>query len=176
MSALPTPVPLQPLLEFAGFCLSHGIWTVASRGDLAPLLLIESEEGRAMVRIPGGPSASAVALARGNADSLARHLRNTGVVFDGWVRDQEDAVDVVVVEVCAPGLPEPVTVVQRYRAAEGLQRPFAILGRPLFPQLLAEAFEERAQGFVDRGIAQHPAAGKLWRTHWVADDALRKTA
>lgn len=175
MSSPLNPVPLQPLLEFAGFCLSHGIWTVASRGELPPLLLIESEEGRAMVRIPGGSSAASVALARGNADSLAPHLRNTGVVFDGWVRDQEDAVDVVVVEVCGLGLPEPVTVVQRYRPADGPSSPFAILGRPLFPQVLAEAFEQRAQGFVDQGIAQHPAAGKLWRTHFVAD-TLRQTA
>lgn len=174
MSTPLPPVPLQPLLEFAGFCLSHGIWTVASRGALPPLLLIESEEGRAMVRIPAGASDAAVALARGNADSLARHLSNTGVVFDGWVRDQGDAVDVVVAEVCALGWPEPITVLQRYRVADR-STPFAILGRPLFPQVLAEAFEHRAQGFVDRGIAQHPAAGKLWRTHWVAD-ALRRTA
>lgn len=168
-------VPLQSTLEFAGFCLSHGIWTVAGGTALPPLLLIESDEGRAVVRIPGASFEAAVAVARGNADSLASHLTNACVVYDGWVRDQGDAVDVVVVEASLPGLARPITVVQRYVPAGDDGGGFAILGRPLFPHPLDRGAEVQAQGFLDRGIAQHPSAAQLWSSRWVPDQ-IKKSA
>lgn len=172
----PRPVDARALLELAGFALCHGIWTVSDGAALPPAVLVDGPEGRMVARMPADNHGDALLLARGNVESLRGGLARSAVVYDGYVRDRGEPVDCVVVEARIGGQPEVVTVIQRYRPADDPEG-FAILGRPMFGGPADEALRARAEGFLDRGIGQHPAAIELWSERWSPDGVdLRRSA
>lgn len=174
--AAPRPVDTRALLELVGFALCHGIWTVSDGSPLPPAVLVDGPEGRMVARMPADSQGDALLLARGNVESLRDGLARSAVVYDGYVRDGGDPVDAVVVEGRIGGHPEVITVVLRYRAADD-PAGFAILGRPMFGGPVPAEIRRRAEGFLDRGIGQHPAAAELWSQSWRPDGVdLRRTA
>ena len=172
----PSLVDARALLELAGFALCHGVWTLRDGAPLPPTLLMEGAHGRALAQVPAESHGDALIIGRGNIESLGTGLRRSAIVYDGYVREGGEPVDCVIVEARVGGHPEVVTVVQRYRPADHPEG-FAILGRPLFGGRLAEDQRVRAEGFIDRGIGQHPAAVELWSGSWLPDAVdLRRSA
>ena len=171
------PSSLKAILEFAGFGLCHGLWTVHDGEDLPPVILVESDAGRAVTRFPSASSADSLTLARGNASSLSAAMLRTAALYDGMIRRANEELDAIVIELFQRGVTDPITLVQAYRPAHD-GAGFRILGRPRVVEPRHDLVGARTAGFVDRGIAQHPAAEDLWARYWSPDPAedLRESA
>ena len=75
-------------------------------------------------------------------------------------------VDVFVVDFWAKGMGSPVTILQRFEPFEKKQH-FKIIGDPQV--VIDGAIQDSNQvGFmvsrIQKGVAQHPKAGALWKT------------
>jgi hypothetical protein len=175
---MPTNIP-KSATGLAGFTLAHAVWSVSDTTPselLCPLAFIDGPDGRALTRFE---AASQEAAIRGGKDAMAE-LTRRGVAWafarEGLWRASKNAagVDAIVVDAWAPGLSQPVSVVQTFQRASAGQgfrvgSTMLVVNGALAPEPLATETIAEIRAAVD----SHTAARDLWPQWQSAPDRER---
>lgn len=120
----PQPSSSAPAEALASFALAHAVHSIVPEGGpLVPFCLVETADGRSLVRFVGDLE-EGVAMAR-------EHVRTSGalraaVAWDGYLRTGTSREDALFVEASEAGGPS-VVLAQRYRPEPGAT---AAVGEP----------------------------------------------
>lgn len=164
---MPHAIP-RKVTDLAGFTLAHAVWNVSDTTPdelLCPLAFIEGPGGRTLTRY----EADTQEVAIGTGKQAMADLTTKGIAWafarEGTWRTPENSVglDAIVVDAWAPGLSQPLSIVQLFQRASTVQgfrlgSAFLVVDGAPAEEPLATTTFVRIRAAVDA----HPAVKDLW--------------
>lgn len=157
-------------LEYAGFVLVHAAALADSNrhGELVcPFAVISNEQGRRVAYFEAESQQEALARGWDSLDASRARQEAWGFAREGFYKENNALVDVLLVSSWTAGLTDPISVMQRF--ARGSEQELSLFGPtellvdgPSGP-VLETHWDQTA---LDRGIASHPRAASwsIWRS------------
>ena len=159
------------VMEMAGYCAAHSIWSVSDGETLVPLLgFVAADDSRSMERLAMGPIAALVQGERKLA-SLDDSQLGAVMIQDGRMRLGSDGTgektDCLILDVRFANAPQcKLQYVLPYRSGRH-KRGFA-LQQPLLSE--CQGFDgeqlEILGEFFFKGLAAHAQGSALWQRHY----------
>ena len=166
------PVP-QNALEVAGFVLAHAAWSVSDTADdgvLCPLIMVERDGGRRLMRFEATTQCDAVARGKKAMADLtesadAWEFAREGAAGSDAPADGPPPGPSLTLEFWAKGMDTPLAIVQHFERPSRAGR-FVVRGAPGVLVDGSHADEELAAEVhrgVMAGVRTHPKVADLWR-------------
>ncbi len=163
----------EETLHLAGFALAHAAWSVSDlpEGDLlCPLAFVEEPNERKLLRFEAESQEQAIAHALATLEEKQSLGKAWAFAREGFTRKGNDKVDVLLIQVWAPGMTEPLFLSQPFEPFARRGK-FRVMGKLEIINVAGSAEgHETITEIVREGIFQHPKVATLWR-QWEATDA-----
>jgi hypothetical protein len=153
---------LEPAIKFAGFALSHAIWSVSDGATLCTLAFTENENERRLYRFEADSISKSVEIANQKLSELQPMIKQWALVYDGYMNLNSEKVDALIVQLWSVSQIS-AKIVQKYKSAK-YWRGFKVLGNPMFIDATGSIIESKQfQDWLLEGILQHPKVARLWK-------------
>lgn len=157
--------PLPAAVEFAGFLLAHGIWSVSQGETLMPMLGYSASGERTLLQLESGRTEDMVAQGTEFLAANSENASHAALIYDGYARLPEGRLDALIADVVAYDTPRrSLQIVVPYRNADA-EEGFAV-HRPKFQGVAAATIDPREiTAAFFRGVNSHEMAAPIWNEH-----------
>ena len=157
-------------LALGGFTVAHATWSVSDLPDselLCPLAIVERQGQRELLRFEAETQEEAISEGK-RVMAEEKDADAWAFAREGAWRMQEggEAQDVLVVDFCAEGMLNPLTVVQPFERFTKSGR-FRVVGEMMIAssgQVLDSASSHKLIEGIKAGIQEHSKVAELWHT------------
>ena len=166
---MPTVIPASAT-SLAGWALAHAVWNVSDTTPsevLCVFTLTDEADGRLLTRFEADSQEAAIlgaeeAVTEQTTKGIAWALAREGIMRTS---DDQDGVDAIVVDAWAPGLPQPVSVVQPFERSSA-ERGFSVGSMILIVagEVVPEPLAADALVGIRAGVDSHSVVRELWPT------------
>jgi len=156
-------------LLLAGFTLAHAIWSISDAPPaelLAPLSIRETAGHRELQRFEAETQVEAIQTGKTQSAAWTRDSTPWAFAREGSMREAGKEVDVMTVDCWAPGMGQPISIVQRFQRYTVDGR-FHLLGKMQIVvngKILSDSVASATVRVIEQGIAQHSRVAPLWAT------------
>ena len=152
-------------VEFAGFLLAHGVWSISQGDALAPMVGYCAGGERTLLQLESGRTEDMVAQGTEFLVANTEKASHAALIYDGYARLPEGRLDALIADVVAYDTPRrTMQIVVPYRPADS-EEGFPV-HRPKFQGIAAATIDPREiTAAFFRGVNSHEMAAPIWNEH-----------